>query len=147
MEGGGATYRIRFSFCHSKVLANSPSPSLCLSVLLASFAFGVSVALNIHAGPLLQCSNSEHVVNFLSFFFIRRLRALCKHEYVTRHQCTVVSKSAETFSAGFFLVFSLCPSRTGGKGLDSPFFQALPYHLTATPGTYSGNLPLPFLTR
>lgn len=41
MEGGGAACRIRFSLCQSEVLANCPS--ICLSVLLASSAFGVSI--------------------------------------------------------------------------------------------------------
>lgn len=51
LEGRGAVCSVRFSLCHSEVLANSPflCPSVRLSVfpsvLLASPAFGVSVAI------------------------------------------------------------------------------------------------------
>lgn len=57
-----------------------------------------------------------------------------------------MSEAMGACSAGCVLVSSLCPARMGG-GTGLPFLSSITLPPSRLPGTHSGNLPLPFLTR
>ena len=130
--GGWRMRHVRLSLCHFGVLAThlSFSPSVCLSILLASSAFGVSAAIFI---PMLGLSYSVITMNRLPIFcpfFIREAESTLQTWIRDEKAVPCCGYISRNFLSQLLPVFSLQPSRRGG-GDHTPVFQALSYHSTA----------------